>query len=150
MRNCLLCQSTSDLGFPVGVNPQIIVCVVQKHIIQYVFVILAFGCVYALPPLTLTWVPNLITAPAEKRAVAIALVNALGNSASIYGVFLWPKTDAPRYTAGFAATTVFVALAGIFAQVMRYLNDKYPSEQIDSDAAVAAEIEKARQRGAAV
>lgn len=116
--------------------------------VKYVFMIFAFGCVYALPPLTLTWVPNLITAPAEKRAVAIALVNALGNSASIYGVFLWPKTDAPKYTAGFGATTAFVALAGILAQVMNYLNNKYPSEQIDSDAVVAAEIEKARARTA--
>ena len=79
--------------------------------------IFAFGAVYALPPLILyvrsvsnerhffdtqesTWVPNVITHPVQKRAVAIALVNALGNSASIYGVFLWPATDAPRF-AGF-------------------------------------------------
>ena len=63
---------------------------------QYVTLIFAFGAVYALPPLILTWVPNVISFPVQKRAVAIALVNALGNSASIYGVFLWPAKDAPR------------------------------------------------------
>jgi hypothetical protein len=47
------------------------------------------------------WVANTIDTPAEKRAVAIALVNALGNSSSIYGVFLWPDRDAPRYIPGF-------------------------------------------------
>ena len=47
------------------------------------------------------WVANTISAPAEKRAVAIGLVNALGNTASIYGVFLWPSKDAPRYIPGF-------------------------------------------------
>jgi MFS family permease len=75
----------------------IIVTAVTNHMVQYVFIILAFGMVYALPPLILTWVPNVISQPAEKRAVAIALVNALGNSASIYGVFLWPSTDAPSH-----------------------------------------------------
>ena len=59
---------------------QIVVTVSKNHMVQYVFVILAFGCVYALPPLTLTWVPNIVSSPAEKRAVAIALVNSLGNS----------------------------------------------------------------------
>ena len=64
---------------------------------QYVTLIFAFGAVYALPPLILTWVPNVLSHPVQKRAVAIALVNGLGNSASIYGVFLWPAKDAPRY-----------------------------------------------------
>lgn len=47
------------------------------------------------------WVANIICYPAEKRAVALGLVNALGNTASIYGVFLWPDKDAPHYIPGF-------------------------------------------------
>jgi hypothetical protein len=118
--------------------------------VQYVFVILAFGCVYALPPLTLTWVPNIIGAPAEKRAVAIALVNSLGNSASIYGVFLWPKTDAPRYIPGFSATTAFIACIGVLAQVMRILLKKYPTEQLNAEDVIAAEVAKQRAKSQAV
>ncbi|OCF38372.1 hypothetical protein I317_07854 [Kwoniella heveanensis CBS 569] len=125
----------------------IIVVSTTKHYVQYVFIILAFGCVYALPPLILTWVPNVITQPAEKRAVAIALVNALGNSASIYGVFLWPKTDAPRYIPGFSATTVFMALIAVGAQVMFFLIKKYPAEQLNPEEAVMQEIEKQRAQG---
>lgn len=66
-----------------------------------IFTIFAFGCIYGVSPLVLMWVANIICYPAEKRAVAIGLVNALGNTASIYGVFLWPDKDAPRYIPGF-------------------------------------------------
>ncbi|WWC65223.1 uncharacterized protein I303_107837 [Kwoniella dejecticola CBS 10117] len=125
----------------------IIVVSTTTHMVQYVFLILAFGCVYALPPLILTWVPNIIGHPAEKRAVAIALTNALGNSASIYGVFLWPKTDAPRYIPGFSATTIFMALIAVGAQVMHYLVKKYPVETPDANQVVMAEIEKQRAAG---
>ncbi|WWC72620.1 uncharacterized protein I206_106582 [Kwoniella pini CBS 10737] len=125
----------------------IIVVSTTKHMVQYVFLIFAFGCVYALPPLILTWVPNVIGHPAEKRAVSIAITNALGNSASIYGVFLWPSTDAPRYIPGFSATTVFMALIAIGAPTMAWLVKKYPVEQIDADKVVMEEIEKQRAAG---
>jgi uncharacterized membrane protein len=65
-------------------------------------VIFAVGIIYGTFVLAVTWTPNVIPAPAQKRAVSIAIVNGIGNSASIYGVFLWPKTDGPRYIPGFA------------------------------------------------
>ncbi|KAK6906561.1 nicotinamide mononucleotide permease [Kwoniella mangroviensis CBS 10435] len=135
------------LASSMGVVFFIIVVATTKHMVQYVFLILAFGCVYALPPLILTWVPNIIGHPAEKRAVSIALVNALGNSASIYGVFLWPKTDAPRYIPGFSATTVFMGLITIGTILMKFLLAKYPAEQLDSEKMVLDEIEKQRAQG---
>ena len=92
-------------------------------------------------------VPNVIGFPAQKRAVAIAFVNGMGNCASIYGVFLWPKTDAPRYIPGFSATTVFMGLIVVLAQVMAFLIRKYPNEVVDGDEAVAREIERKRQEG---
>ncbi|WWC92340.1 uncharacterized protein L201_007295 [Kwoniella dendrophila CBS 6074] len=118
-----------------------------KHMVQYVFLILAFGCVYALPPMVLTWVPNVVSSPAEVRAATLGLVNALGNSASIYGVFLWPKTDAPRYIPGFSATTVFLGLIAITAPIMKLLVAKYPTERLDTDKVVRDEIEKQRAQG---
>lgn len=78
-----------------------IVCVAStNHMVQYVFIIFGLASIYCVCPLVLIWVPNVIGFPAQKRAVAIAFVNAMGNSASIYGVFLWPKADAPRYIPG--------------------------------------------------
>lgn len=37
----------------------------------------------------------------EVRAVALALVNALGNLAQIYGAYLFPADDKPKYLLGF-------------------------------------------------
>lgn len=106
------------------------------------------GSIYCVCPLVLIWVPNVIAFPAQKRAVSIALVNALGNSASIYGVFLWPARDAPRYVPGFVATTLFMALIAVLAQGMGYLVKKYPIDAPDPDEVVKREIEmQRRQRG---
>ncbi|BEI84584.1 hypothetical protein CcaverHIS002_0411880 [Cutaneotrichosporon cavernicola] len=113
----------------IGVICFIITVANTNKMVQYVFLILGFGSVYAACPLILTWVPNVVAFPAEKRAVAIALVNAMGNSASIYGVFLWPKSDAPRYIPGWSATTIFMALIGVLAVVFTLLLRKYPPEE---------------------
>lgn len=91
------------------------------------------------------WVANVIDTPAEKRAVAIALVNALGNSSSIYGVFLWPSKDAPRYIPGFSATTCFMGLIAIIAPIAgwRFKKSKQHAGHVDQDVAIQME----KQRG---
>lgn len=69
--------------------------------IRYILGIFAFGTIYGCSPLTKTWVSHVLSHPAEKRAVSIALINALGNGSSIYGSWLWPDQDSPRFLAGF-------------------------------------------------
>lgn len=71
---------------------------------RYVLLCVGAAGIWTCIPLILVWVSNVISWPAEKRAIAQAATNAAGNAASIYGAFLWPKTDAPRYFAGFGAT----------------------------------------------
>jgi hypothetical protein len=93
------------------------------------------------------WVANVVDTPAEKRAVAIALVNALGNSSSIYGVFLWPDKDAPRYIPGFSATTCWMGLIAIIAPIAGWQFEKRNTSVADADRVVAAETEMQRKRG---
>lgn len=69
--------------------------------VRYVLAIFAFGTIYGVSPLTKTWVSHTLSHPAEKRAIAIALINALGNGSSIYGSWLWPDQDSPRFLVGF-------------------------------------------------
>ncbi|EGP85563.1 uncharacterized protein MYCGRDRAFT_94250 [Zymoseptoria tritici IPO323] len=69
---------------------------------QFIF---AFGPIYSCSALIKTWISHILGYPAEKRAVAIALINALGNASSIYGSFLWPKENGPQYLVGFGPTT---------------------------------------------
>lgn len=82
---------------------------VTQPTVRYVMLCFAAAGIWCSVPLILVWVSNVISWPAEKRAIAQATTNAAGNLASIYGAFLWPSTDAPRYFAGFGATMyVFV------------------------------------------
>ncbi|KAJ7736741.1 major facilitator superfamily domain-containing protein [Mycena maculata] len=111
-----------------GISFIIIIAVGDNHkTVQYPFLCFAVAGIYAACPLTLLWVSNIIDHPSEKRAISIALVNALGNSASIYGAFLWPSTTGPRYLQGFGVTTAFVFLLAILAQVNKALLKKFPS-----------------------
>ncbi|KAK6530481.1 hypothetical protein TWF694_003833 [Orbilia ellipsospora] len=41
----------------------------------------------------------------EVRAIALAFMNGMGNLASIYGAYLFPSEDAPKYLMGFGVTT---------------------------------------------
>ncbi|KAL5513452.1 hypothetical protein ACEPAH_3851 [Sanghuangporus vaninii] len=124
----------------------IITVAVNNDKVKYAFLCFAVGAVYAVCPLTLLWVSKVIPHPAEKRGVAIAVVNSLGNSASIYGSFLWPSKDAPRYVPGFSTTIAFLGLLAISAQVFRYYTIKYPYVALDDrterDTIAAPEPEK--------
>jgi predicted MFS family arabinose efflux permease len=98
----------------------------QNHKVQYVFLCFGVAFIYANAPLVLVWTSNIISYPAEKRAITQAFVNAMGNSASIYGSFLWPAKTGPKYTMGFSVTLAMLAACSMGALGMRYLNNKYP------------------------
>ncbi|KAL8677488.1 MAG: hypothetical protein Q9186_006087 [Xanthomendoza sp. 1 TL-2023] len=46
----------------------------------------------------------------EGRAVSLAFVNAMGNLAQIYGAYLFPGENAPRYIMGFSVVSAMCAL----------------------------------------
>ncbi|KAK9485812.1 hypothetical protein V1527DRAFT_451820 [Lipomyces starkeyi] len=123
----------------------IVVTVTTNRIVRYIFTIFAFGCIYGTSPLVLMWVANVLGHPAEKRAVAIGLVNALGNTASIYDseLPLCSFSDMAGFT---TATTIWMGGIWIIALIAGYLFKKYPLEAPDADEVVAAEIGRQRQR----
>jgi hypothetical protein len=102
------------------------------------------GGTWSALPIVLAWTPNVITYPNEKRAVAQAFVNmgmylpldrrlpthtsifTVANLSSIYGAYLWPANDAPRYVMGLATTSAFCFACAISAIVGKYLTAKYP------------------------
>ncbi|EPQ28135.1 uncharacterized protein PFL1_04462 [Pseudozyma flocculosa PF-1] len=105
------------------------------------YVLLCFGvaAVYAACPLVSIYVSNAIPHPSEKRAVAQALVNALGNSASIYGSFLFPKNATDHNRMGFAVTMAFMCIAAGMALVLKYLLNRYPYPEIEQASAARGE-----------
>lgn len=67
----------------------------------------------------IAWVANSFPRPLVKRSAAIATANMIGNTASIYGSYMWPSSSGPRYIAGGSATAGIALLVAIIAFVIR-------------------------------
>ncbi len=53
-----------------------------------------------------SWVANSFPRPLVKRSATIAICNMIGNTANIYGSYMYPASAAPRYLPGGTANTV--------------------------------------------
>lgn len=123
----------------------IAVITVQDRMAQYVLTIFAFGTIYGCSPLVKTWVSDVIPQPAAKRAIAIALINSIGNASSIYSTWLWPKKDAPRYIPGFATTTTWLGVLSICTAIFAYFFNKYPVEPVKHNEVMTEELRARRE-----
>jgi hypothetical protein len=45
----------------------------------------------------LGWISNCMPRPPAKRAAALAAINAVSNTSSIYASYMFPKSAGPRY-----------------------------------------------------
>ncbi|RDW59814.1 hypothetical protein BP6252_12901 [Coleophoma cylindrospora] len=96
-----------------------LVCVfVQTPVVRYVMLCFVAGGIWTALPLILAWASKTLDLPAEKRAICIAMINAVGNLSSVYGSHLWPSTTAPRYLLGWAVTAAFLGTGMIAAMLI--------------------------------
>lgn len=62
-------------------------------------------------------------------------MNCMSNSASIWNAYLYPSSDAPRYTVAFVCNCVFIGLAILCAIALRWrltvLNVRIENETMD-------------------
>lgn len=73
--------------------------------------------------LVLSWISSSIPRPKGKRAVALALANALANCSHLYTSYIYPKSDAPQYRTGGIVLCVFsVVLIAVAATVRLILS----------------------------
>ncbi|KAK4936973.1 hypothetical protein LTR10_022283 [Elasticomyces elasticus] len=112
---------------------------------RYVLTIFAFGTIYGCSPLVKTWLVDVIPNPAEKRAIAIALVNSIGNASSIYGSWLWPDKDAPNYVPGFATTTSWLGLLCVLSVFFAWLFKRFPIQKLDHVDVMESELRAQRE-----
>ena len=54
----------------------------------------------------------------------------IGNTATIYGSYMYPSTDGPQYTAGGSANSAICVLVAALALVLRYVH-KYENKKLD-------------------
>lgn len=81
------------------------------------------GAVSAFPVMT-AWIANSFLRPLVKRASAIAICNAFANSASAYGTFMYPASQAPRYAPGSAGNAAVCVAAALLAFALRLIHKR--------------------------
>lgn len=84
---------------------------------------------------------NSFPRPLVKRSATIAICNMIGNTASIYGSYMYPSSDGPQYIPGGSANTAICVLVALIALVLRYVH-KWENKKLDraeNEANAAAE-----------
>lgn len=84
---------------------------------RYAFLCFITAAVWTTSPVALGFASDVLSAvDPEQRAVSLALINALANSAQMYSSALFPSSDGPRYLAGFVTWTVLLVWgSGLYA-----------------------------------
>ena len=86
----------------VSMVASIIVCVVYNFTARYILLVIMAAGLWSTNAVSLSYASSTFgSMPQETRAVSLALVNAMGNLAQIYGAYLFPSGDAPKYLKGF-------------------------------------------------
>ncbi|ETS84669.1 hypothetical protein PFICI_02694 [Pestalotiopsis fici W106-1] len=80
----------------------IITCVVYDFHARYALLVIMASGLWASNGLSLAYASSTFsTMSAEVRGISLAFVNAMGNLAQIYGSYLFPSVDSPKYLMGF-------------------------------------------------
>ncbi|KAL2845092.1 major facilitator superfamily domain-containing protein [Aspergillus pseudodeflectus] len=95
----------------------VITCAVYDLKGRYALLVIMASGLWASNGLSLSYASiNFAEMPREARAISLALVNAMGNLAQIYGAYLFPDDDKPKYLMGFGV------ISGLcFTGVISYL-----------------------------
>jgi hypothetical protein len=96
----------------------VIICAVYNFKARYALLVIMASGLWASNGLALSYASvTFSTMPDEIRAVSLAFVNAMGNLAQIYGAYLFPNEDKPKYLMGFGV------ISGLcFTGVVAYLS----------------------------
>ncbi|EXF77741.1 hypothetical protein CFIO01_03062 [Colletotrichum fioriniae PJ7] len=80
----------------------VVTCVVYDFKARYALLVIMASGLWASNGLALSYASvSFGSMPNETRAISLAFVNAMGNLAQIYGAYLFPSKDAPKYLMGF-------------------------------------------------
>lgn len=90
---------------------------IYAYIPRYVFLCFINSAIWTANPLALSYASvSMGPLHPETRAISLALINGFGNLAQIYGSYLFPDKDAPKYLVGFGTYAGLLAFgAGIYA-----------------------------------
>ena len=104
----------------------IVVCTVYNFKVRYAMLVIMAAGLWSSNGLSLSYASSTFgNMEAETRAVALALVNCMGNLAQIYGSYLFPSEDKPKYLMGFGTISGLLGLGVCTYAFMHAMMRKY-------------------------
>lgn len=101
----------------------IVVVTHHEYKARYAMLCLMASALWAANALALSYAATTLSDKDSKtRSVGLSLINALGNLAQIYGSYLFPSKDSPKYTMGFGVITGMCFLGGITYGLLAVIN----------------------------
>ena len=113
-----------SLPLCVGVAAFILAAATHSTAPRYVAMMLMVPGVYTGYVVALAWISNSLPRPAAKRAAALAFINAVSNTSSIYASYMYPQPKGkvqPDLTIPLSVDCATAALAIIMAAIMRII-----------------------------
>jgi hypothetical protein len=108
----------------------IVVCTVYSFTARYILLVFMAAGLWASNGLSLSYAASTFGAmPQETRAVSLAFVNAMGNLAQIYGAYLFPSKDAPKYLLGFGVISGMCGFGIVVYIVAHVLIRTWPTKK---------------------
>lgn len=96
----------------------IIICAVYNYAARYALLVIMASGLWASNGLSLSYASvSFGNMENETKAISLAFVNAMGNLAQIYGAYLFPSEDEPKYLMGFGVISgmCFTGVASYFS-----------------------------------
>jgi len=88
---------------------------------RYFAMMLMVPGVYSGYVVALAWISNSLPRPPAKRAAALAFINAISNTSSIYASYMYSPSAAPRYVVAMSVNCAMAAMAIIAATTLRFI-----------------------------
>lgn len=105
----------------------IVICAVYNFTARYVLLVFMASGLLSANALSLAYsATTFASMPPETRGVSLAIVNGLAGIAQIYGAYLFPSEDSPKYLMGFAVISAIGALGVVVYVSAHVLIRKYP------------------------
>jgi hypothetical protein len=89
----------------------------------FAMMLMPAGC-YTGYVVCLAWISNTLPRPPAKRAVALALINAVSNATSIYASYMYQDKDAPRFIPAMTVNAITLLIAMLCALILRIMLTK--------------------------
>lgn len=106
----------------------IVTCGVYNFHARYALLVLMASALWASNALSLAYASTTFgSMNQEVRGISLAIVNAMGNLAQIYGAYLFPDVDAPKYLMGFGVISGMCFTGVVSYFVLQVMLHRHPN-----------------------